>query len=92
MIAPLRIEDVERDVVLPPLKQDIVWLDLDDFSKKSYNAMQAIIAVNAIDSQRVDVVRCPFLPAYPGCVLITRRITSFTNGYEFAVHRMTHPD
>ena len=52
-----RIEDIERDVVLPPLKQDIVWLDLDDFSRKSYNAMQAIIAINAIDTQRVDVVR-----------------------------------
>ncbi|KAF9652886.1 hypothetical protein BDM02DRAFT_3088163 [Thelephora ganbajun] len=50
-----RIEDVERDVVLPPLKQDIVWLDLDDFSRKSYNAMQAVIAINAIDTQRVDV-------------------------------------
>jgi len=56
-MVPLRIEDVERDVVLPPLKQDIVWLDLDDFSRKSYNAMQAIIAINAIDSKRVDVVR-----------------------------------
>ena len=44
-------------MTLPPLKQDIVWLDLDDFSRKSYNAMQAIIAINAIDSHRVDVVR-----------------------------------
>jgi hypothetical protein len=53
----LRIEDVEKDVVLPPLKQDVIWLDLDDFSRKSYNAMQAVIGINAIDSQRVDVVR-----------------------------------
>jgi hypothetical protein len=52
-----RIEDIERDVVLPPLKQDTVWLDLDEFSRKSYNAMQAVIAINAIDTQRVDVVR-----------------------------------
>jgi hypothetical protein len=57
LILSLRIEDVESDVVLPPLKQDIIWLDLDDFSRMSYNAMQAIIAINAIDSQRVDVVR-----------------------------------
>ena len=56
-MTPVRIEDVERDVVLPPLKQDIIWLDLGDFSRKSYNAMQAIVAVNAIDTQRVDVVR-----------------------------------
>jgi len=56
-MAPFRIEDVERDVVLPPLKQDTIWLDLDDFSRKSYNAMQAIFAINAIDSKRVDVVR-----------------------------------
>jgi hypothetical protein len=47
---------VERDVVLPALKQEIVWLDLDDLSMKSYNAMQAIVAINAIDTQRVDVV------------------------------------
>ena len=55
-MAPLRTEDVERDVVLPPLKQDIVWLDLDNLSRKSYNAMQAVVAINAIDTQRVDVV------------------------------------
>lgn len=55
MLSP-RIEDVEKDVVLPPLKQDIAWLDLDNFSRKSYNAMQAVIAINAIDTQRVDVV------------------------------------
>lgn len=51
-----RIEDIEKDVILPPLKQEIVWLDLDGFSRKSYNAMQAVIAINAIDTQRVDVV------------------------------------
>ena len=67
-------------MVLPPLKQDIVWLDLDDFSKKSYNAMQAVIAVNAIDTQRVDVVRCPLLSAYLEFVLMVLRITSSTDG------------
>ena len=66
--------------MLPPLKQEIVWLDLDDFSKKSYNAMQAVIAVNAIDTQRVDVVRYFLLSAYLGYVLIVHRITSFTDG------------
>ena len=66
--------------MLPPLKQDIVWLDLDDFSRKSYNAMQAIIAINAIDTQRVDVVRCPLLYAYHEYIVMAYRITSFTNG------------
>ena len=79
-MAPLRIEDVERDVVLPPLKQDIAWLDLDDFSRKSYNAMQAIIAINAIDTQRVDVVSRSILSAILEYVLTIHRITSFTNG------------
>ena len=80
LMAPLRIEDVERDVMLPPLKQDIVWLDLDDFSRKSYNAMQAIIAINAIDTQRVDVVSWPILFTNFEYVLTVHRITSFTDG------------
>ena len=79
-MAPLRIEDVERDVMLPPLKQDIVWLDLDDFSRKSYNAMQAVIAINAIDTQRVDGVSRLILSANIEHILIIHRITSFTNG------------
>ena len=75
----LRIEDVERDVVLPPLKQEIVWLDLDDFSRKSYNAMQAVIAINAIDTQRVDVVCLSIATAQPEHVLMIPRITFFIN-------------
>lgn len=42
--------------------------------------MQAVIAVNAIDTQRVDVVRYFLLSAYLGYVLIVHRITSFTDG------------
>ncbi|KAF8844559.1 hypothetical protein BDN67DRAFT_1000237 [Paxillus ammoniavirescens] len=49
-----RIEDVEKDIVLPPMKHHIVYMDLDEYALKSYNALQAGIAINAIDSERTD--------------------------------------
>ncbi|KAG1728635.1 SNF2 family N-terminal domain-containing protein, partial [Suillus paluster] len=47
-----RIEDVEEEVVLPPMRHTPIYMDLDAYAAKSYNAMQASIAVNAIDSER----------------------------------------
>lgn len=47
-----RIEDVEEEVVLPPMQHTPIYMDLDAYAAKSYNAMQASIAINAIDSQR----------------------------------------
>ncbi|KAF9227568.1 hypothetical protein BS17DRAFT_693859 [Gyrodon lividus] len=47
-----RIEDVEKDIVLPPMQHHTVYMDLNEYSLKSYNALQAGIAINAIDSER----------------------------------------
>jgi len=44
-------------VSLPPLMQETVLLDLDPLAAKSYNALQATIMINAIDSERKDQAR-----------------------------------
>jgi len=56
-----RTEDVERDIILPSIRQETILLDLDPYVAKSYNALQANIAINAIDSERRDIVRNRFL-------------------------------
>ncbi|KAH6902291.1 SNF2 family N-terminal domain-containing protein [Coprinopsis sp. MPI-PUGE-AT-0042] len=49
-----RVEDVEAEVVLPPLTHESVLLELDPLLAISYNALQAVIAINAVDSERKD--------------------------------------
>lgn len=43
-------------MLLPPMRHDIVYMDLDSYALKSYNAMQASLAINAIDSEREGTV------------------------------------
>lgn len=47
-----RIDDIEEEVVLPLMRHTPIYMDLDAYAAMSYNAMQASIAINAIDSQR----------------------------------------
>ncbi|KAH0827105.1 hypothetical protein J3R83DRAFT_4791 [Lanmaoa asiatica] len=57
-----RIEDVENDVLLPPMKHDMIYMDLDNYALKSYNAMQASLVINAVDSKREGTPRANFHP------------------------------
>ncbi|EIN07069.1 hypothetical protein PUNSTDRAFT_104552 [Punctularia strigosozonata HHB-11173 SS5] len=49
-----RISDVEHEVTLPPMRKETVLLDLHPLAVKSYNTLQSLIAINAVDSERVD--------------------------------------
>lgn len=51
-----RIKDVEKDVALPPLTEETVLLDLDNYGQLTYNVLLALVAVNAVDSERKDQV------------------------------------
>jgi hypothetical protein len=51
-----RISDVEHEVTLPLMNHETVLLDLHPLAAKSYNAMQGLIAINAVDSERKDQV------------------------------------
>ncbi|THV03958.1 hypothetical protein K435DRAFT_714928 [Dendrothele bispora CBS 962.96] len=49
-----KINDVEKEIVLPRLEHERIYLDLSTFAAMSYNALQAAIAINAVDSERRD--------------------------------------
>ena len=51
-----RFEDVEEDIDLPPIERSTILLDLSPQAAKTYNAILSLVAVNAIDSERSDVV------------------------------------
>jgi hypothetical protein len=54
MIIRHRPEDVEKDVVLPPLNQSIVYLDGSIQDKMSLNMFSMMIVSNAVTSERKD--------------------------------------
>ncbi|KAG8922266.1 hypothetical protein FRC02_011976 [Tulasnella sp. 418] len=49
-----RIEDIEKDVALPPKTRQTVLLDMDPFQAITYNVMLSLVVVNAVDSERAD--------------------------------------
>ena len=59
-----RISDIERHVKLPPCSEEVVLLDLSEHSQLMYNVLLSAVAVNAVDSERVDQVSDPLHYAY----------------------------
>ncbi|KAG8931828.1 hypothetical protein FRC01_000737 [Tulasnella sp. 417] len=49
-----RIEEIESEVVLPPLTSAPVLLSMTPYQAVTYNVLQSYIVVNAIDSERTD--------------------------------------
>ncbi|GJJ12357.1 hypothetical protein Clacol_006598 [Clathrus columnatus] len=54
-----RVEDIERELPekLPPIEEKIVKLKFQPLAARTYNILQSLIAVNAIDSQREHQAR-----------------------------------
>ncbi|KAF8321183.1 hypothetical protein DL93DRAFT_2224228 [Clavulina sp. PMI_390] len=48
-----KAEDRAKDIILPPMTHETVLLELDEYAAITYNVMQTVIAVNAVDSERV---------------------------------------
>ena len=61
-----RIQDIEKEVLLPLLHHETVLLDLDPMAVKTYNVLQGSIAINLVSSEREGAVSsstlsCPHL-------------------------------
>lgn len=54
MIVRNRQADIQKDVVLPPLKKRVIYLDATTETVRTQNIFNALIAINAVTSQRVD--------------------------------------
>ena len=55
LVVKTRPEDVEKDIVLPPLKHNIVYLQPCWFDKMTANLFIQVLRANAITSERTDV-------------------------------------
>lgn len=91
-----RIEDIEKDVLLPPMKEETILLDLDPYAQMSFNVFLSSIVINAVDSERRDQV-CLSSSAYNYLfkltTIFTDRITSFIPLFvSFLVWNITHFD
>ncbi|KAG8987906.1 hypothetical protein FRB94_000866 [Tulasnella sp. JGI-2019a] len=49
-----RKQDIEAEVALPPIDRQIIRLGMDPYQAITYNVIQSLIVVNAIDSERSD--------------------------------------
>ncbi|KAF3052232.1 hypothetical protein E8E11_010799 [Didymella keratinophila] len=55
LVIKTRPEDVEKDIVLPPLKHNVVYLQPCWFDKMTANLFVQVLRANAITSERTDV-------------------------------------
>jgi hypothetical protein len=55
LVVRTRPEDVEKDIILPPLKHNIVYLQPCWFDKMTANLFTQVLRANAITSERTDV-------------------------------------
>lgn len=55
LVVKTRPEDVEKDIVLPPLKHNIVYIKPCWFDKMTANLFVQVLRANAITSERTDI-------------------------------------
>ncbi|KAF1808629.1 hypothetical protein P152DRAFT_443501 [Eremomyces bilateralis CBS 781.70] len=54
LVIKTRLEDVERDIQLPPLKHKVVYLEPSFYDKLTANLFTLVLATNAVTSERTD--------------------------------------